>query len=132
MNKIIADIQTAYEHFQRPFSASEYKQLANEKGLVTYDYALYHSRKTWRELLQLAGVPIAKAGRKPERVYTKDDILDAIIAAARIQGNFPTLREYRALSPRHKLPSWRVLSEHGTWAELLSEAQNKILNKPEP
>ena len=63
MDDIIKAIQTAYNHFQRPFTIGEYKEYAKATGLVTYDYALYHSRKTWRELLRLAGVPTTKPGK---------------------------------------------------------------------
>lgn len=127
LKEIIHCIQLAYNHYQRPFSISEYKDLARDKDLVGYDYALYHSRKTWRELLQIAGVPTTKPGRNPTRIYTKDDILDAIIKAAKVQGSFPTLREYLKLAPKYKLPNRVIILKFGSWSELKKGAESKIL-----
>lgn len=124
--EIMQCIQQAYKHYQRPFTITEYKHLAKEKSLVGYDYALYHSRKTWRELLRIAGVPTTKPGKK-SKPYTRDEAIDCIIKVAKTQGSFPTFAEYLAMAKEYNLPSRKTVFKHGAWAELRKEAESKIL-----
>ena len=124
--EIMQCIQQAYKHYQRPFTITEYKDLAKDKNLVGYDYALYHSRKTWRELLQIARVPTVRPGPK-SKPYTRDDVIDSILKAAKSQGSFPTFTEYLTIAKEHDLPGRKTVFKHGAWAELRKEAESKIL-----